>query len=160
MCTLTLISFLIVLELGAQTHTHLSKIILFLIHFQKFRFSKHVTFLHFTNHSWWKCKNTFKNVILNAFIYKMVKTLQIDSFCPKLTYFILSTTKKDKMRYTENWVTTKLEFRIDDISVEFGGHICQQLVLYLKKNTLPMIYIDILGLYIWINHTKTYSHCS
>jgi len=43
-----------------------------------------------------------------------------------------------------------LEFRIDDTTLEFGGHIC---VLYTKK-TLPMTYIDILGLFICINHTK------
>ena len=33
------------------------------------------------------------------------------------------------MHYTENKVTTNLEFHIDDIIVEFEGHICQQLVL-------------------------------
>ena len=55
--------------------------------------------------------------------------MQIDS---ELTYFIFSRTKIDKMRYTENWDTTKLEAGIDDIFVEFGGHICQQLVLYIN----------------------------
>ena len=53
----------------------------------------------------------------------------------ELTYFILSSTKNDKIRnakifsgltiwYLQNLLTTKLEFRIDDISVEFGVHIC------------------------------------
>jgi hypothetical protein len=39
--------------------------------------------------------------------------------------------------------TTKLEFLIDDIYIEFRGQICQQLVLYIKKS-LPVTYIDIL----------------
>jgi hypothetical protein len=74
----------------------------------------------------------------------------------ELTYFILSSTNKDKMHYTDNWVTTKMEFRIDDISLEFGRHICQELVLYRKK-TLPKTYIFILGTYFSINNTKWYS---
>jgi len=41
----------------------------------------------------------------------------------ELTYFILSSTKKQKMLYTENGVITTLEFIIDNIYVEFGGHI-------------------------------------
>jgi hypothetical protein len=65
----------------------------------------------------------------------------------ELTYFILSSTKNDKIRnakifsgltiwYLQNLLTTKLELRIDVISVEFGVHICQQLVLYKKKHFL------------------------
>ena len=34
------------------------------------------------------------------------------------------------MHYTENQATTNI--RIDDIIVEFEGHICQQLVLYIN----------------------------
>jgi hypothetical protein len=34
------------------------------------------------------------------------------------------------MHYTENQATTNI--RIDDIIVEFEGHICQQLVLYVN----------------------------
>jgi hypothetical protein len=34
------------------------------------------------------------------------------------------------MHYTENQVTTNI--RIDDIIVEFKGHICQQLVVYIN----------------------------
>jgi hypothetical protein len=34
------------------------------------------------------------------------------------------------MYYTENQVTTNI--RTDDIIVEFEGHICQQLVLYIN----------------------------
>ena len=34
------------------------------------------------------------------------------------------------MHYTENQVTSNI--RIDDIIVEFKGHICQQLVLYIN----------------------------
>ena len=36
-----------------------------------------------------------------------------------------------------------LEFGIDTISVEFGGHIYQQLVSYIKK-TMPITCIDII----------------
>jgi hypothetical protein len=67
----------------------------------------------------------------------------------ELTYFILSSTKNDKIRNTKTWfwltiwylqtlLTTKLEFRIDDISVELWENICQQLVLY-KKHFLRHI---------------------
>ena len=44
---------------------------------------------------------------------------------------MLSSTNKDKMHDID-----KLGFRIDDISVEFGGHICQQPVLYKKTHYL------------------------
>jgi hypothetical protein len=41
--------------------------------------------------------------------------------------------KKYKMLYTENGVITTLEFIIDNIYVEFGGHIYfHRLVLYIK----------------------------
>jgi hypothetical protein len=40
--------------------------------------------------------------------------------------------KKDQIRYTENGVSTTFEFDIDNISAEFGRHIYQQLVLYIK----------------------------
>ena len=62
----------------------------------------------------------------------------------EISYFILSSMKKDKIRYTKNWfwlslwylptlLTTKLEFRIGDISVEFGVHICKRFVLNKEK---------------------------
>ena len=57
------------------------------------------------------------------------------------------------MRNTENGVITTLEFGIDNISVEFGGHIYQQLALYFNK-AMPITCIDILGLYFCTNHTK------
>ena len=112
-------------------------IILIIVLFQKFSLSKHGTFLHFTDHSSWECINTFKDVIKNA-VKKLYKLIVIGH---ELTYFILPSTKKDKMRYTENWATTKLEFHIDDIYVEFGGHICQQRAL--EKNITYDIYFHI-----------------
>ena len=54
-------------------------------------------------------------------------------FGHELTSFMLSSTKKYKMLYTENGVITTLEFIIDNIYVEFGGHTYfHQLVLYIK----------------------------
>ena len=64
--------------------------------------------------------------------------------------------KHEKRQNAWHWFTTKLGLCTDDISVEFGGHICQQPVLC-KKNTLPMTYMDILGLCICTSHTKWYS---
>ena len=72
----------------------------------------------------------------------------------EISYLILSSMKKDKIRYTKNWfwlplwylqtlLTTKLEFHIDDISVEFGVHICQRFVLYKEKNIFLDIYCQI-----------------
>ena len=60
--------------------------------------------------------------------------------------------KRKKVHWTANWDTTKLVFRIDDISVEFEEQICQQLILY--KIVIPMTYIDILGLFISTSYTK------
>ena len=45
-----------------------------------------------------------------------------------LFYFVKH--EKGKMHYTENQVTTNI--RIDVIIVEFEGHICQQLVVYIN----------------------------
>jgi hypothetical protein len=47
---------------------------------------------------------------------------------------------EDNRVIDDNWFTTMLGFRIDDISVEFGGHICQQPVLYKKKYITYDIY--------------------
>ena len=71
---------------------------------------------------------------------------------------MLSSTKKQNALHC---FTTKLEFRIDDTAVEFGGHICQQLVLY-KKKTLSMTYIDIFGqdhLFVQVILSDTHSLC-
>ena len=135
---------MIVLEFGCtSTHTfvlnncHQTS---FIVLFQKFRLSKHVTFLHFTNHSSWECIKTFKNIINNAVIFKMVKeTLQIYSKRSwiNLFYFVKHEIRQNTLQRKliqialQTLLTTKLEFRIDDISVEFGVHICQQLVLYI-----------------------------
>jgi hypothetical protein len=43
--------------------------------FQKFSLSKHVTFLHLTNHSSWERIKTFKNIINNAATFNMVRTV-------------------------------------------------------------------------------------
>ena len=50
-----------------------------------------------------------------------------------------------------------LEFGIDNISVEFGRHIYQQFVLYIKHYLHCITCIGILGLYFYTNHTKCYS---
>ena len=50
-------------------------VISIIVLFQKFSLFKHVTFLHFTNHSLWECIKTFKNIINNAAIFKMVRLL-------------------------------------------------------------------------------------
>jgi hypothetical protein len=61
--------------------------------------------------------------------------------------------KKEK----KNVLHSKLRYyllgvRIDDISVELKGNICQRLVLY--KISLPMTCIDIEGLFICTNQNK------
>jgi hypothetical protein len=38
-------------------------IIVTIVLYQKFRLSKHVTFVHFTDHSAWECIKTFQNII-------------------------------------------------------------------------------------------------
>jgi hypothetical protein len=48
-------------------------IIVMIVLYQKFRLSKHVTFVHFTDHSAWECIKTFQNIIKNAVIFKMVR---------------------------------------------------------------------------------------
>ena len=53
----------------------------------------------------------------------------------EIIYFILSSTKETQMCYTEIGVITRLEFLINTIFVEFGGHIFQQL-LWCKKNNI------------------------
>ena len=46
-------------------------IIVIIVLYQKFRLSKHVTFVHFTDHSSWECIKTFQNIIKNPVIFKM-----------------------------------------------------------------------------------------
>jgi hypothetical protein len=50
-------------------------IILTIVLFQKFSLSKHATFLHFTHHASWECIKTFKNIIKDAVIFKMVRNV-------------------------------------------------------------------------------------
>ena len=50
-------------------------IILTIVLFQKFSLSMHVTFLHCTHHSSWECIKTFKNIIKDAGIFKMVRNV-------------------------------------------------------------------------------------
>ena len=47
-------------------------IMLIIVLFQKCSMSKHVIFQHFTNHESWECIKTFKHIINNAVIFKMV----------------------------------------------------------------------------------------
>ena len=97
--------------------------------------SKHVTFLHFRNSF---LLGMYKHAYKYHLYYKCIyhqngkKCYKLIVFGHELTYFILSSTKKEKNRYTQIWVTTNLEFRIDDIFAELGGHVCQQLVLYIN----------------------------
>ena len=83
---------------------------------------------------------------------------------------MLSIAKKDKIHYTENWfwlplwylqtlLTTKLEFRIYDISVEFGVHICQQIVLSKKKHYLKHILSYNEHIFLWIILSETHRVC-
>ena len=48
-------------------------IILIIVLFQKFSLSQHGTFLHFTDQSSWECITTFKDIIKDAVIFKMVR---------------------------------------------------------------------------------------
>jgi hypothetical protein len=48
-------------------------IILIIVLFQKFSLSQHGTFPHFTDQSSWECITTFKDIIKNAVIFKMVR---------------------------------------------------------------------------------------
>jgi hypothetical protein len=74
-----------------------------------------------TNHSSWKCSNMFNEI--------NVSNLQF-LFMNKL--FFMWSTKKEKNSYTENGVSTTLDFGIDNISVEFGRHIYHHFILYIK----------------------------
>jgi hypothetical protein len=46
-------------------------IIVIIVLYQKFRLSKHVTCVHFTDHSSRECIKTFQNIIKNPVIFKM-----------------------------------------------------------------------------------------
>jgi hypothetical protein len=46
-------------------------ILVIIVLYQKFRLSKHVTFVHFTDHSSWVCIKTFQNIIKNLVIFNM-----------------------------------------------------------------------------------------
>jgi hypothetical protein len=50
-------------------------IIVIIVLFQKFRLSKHVTFVHFNEHSAWECIKTFQKIFKNAVIFKMVRNV-------------------------------------------------------------------------------------
>ena len=49
--------------------------IVIIVLYQKFRLSKHVTFVHFTDHSTWECIKMFQNIIKNSVIFKMVRNV-------------------------------------------------------------------------------------
>jgi hypothetical protein len=121
-------------------------IILILVRYRQFHLSKHLTFLLLTNHSLWKSINTFKNIIYNAFIFTMISNLFRSSlqffFCHKLIYSILSSTKKIIIgKWIE--VITTVEFRIDDISVEYGGHTFQQIMVIRKEIRCTLLLADL-----------------
>jgi hypothetical protein len=50
-------------------------IIVIIVPFHKCSLSKHVSFLHFTDHSLWECIKTFQNITNNAVIFKMVRNV-------------------------------------------------------------------------------------
>ena len=57
----------------------------------------------------------------------------------ELIYFVKHETKSNK-RYTENEIISILEFLIDSISVEFGGHIFQQIIgISMGTNWSPLL---------------------
>jgi hypothetical protein len=57
----------------------------------------------------------------------------------ELIYFVKHETKSNKC-YTENEVISMLEFLIDSISVEFGGHIFQQIIgISMGTNWSPLL---------------------
>ena len=57
----------------------------------------------------------------------------------ELIYFVKHETKSNKC-YTENEVISMLEFLIDSISVEFGGHIFQQIIgISVGTNWSPLL---------------------
>ena len=93
-----------------------------MICFQKFPLSKHVTFLLFKIHSTSECIKTLNISFIIHLSLKWEERLQIDSFLSWINLVYFSSTKKGKMP----------DIRIDDIIVEFGEHICQQLVLYIN----------------------------
>ena len=50
-------------------------IIVVIFLYQIFLLSKHVTFVHFTDHSAWECIKTFQNIITNSVIFKMIRNV-------------------------------------------------------------------------------------
>jgi hypothetical protein len=57
----------------------------------------------------------------------------------ELFYFVKHETKSNKC-HTENEVISMLEFLIDSISVEFGGHIFQQIIgISMGTNWSPLL---------------------
>ena len=77
------------------------------------------------------------------------------AFAHELTYFFIVKHEKRQNAIHGKWSHHYVGVHYwKKISVEFGGHIHQQLVWY---KTLPITCISILGLYFGINHTKWYS---
>jgi hypothetical protein len=66
-----------------------------------------------------------------------------DRICINLTYMFTIYRSFTSRGCTLHWFTTKLELRIDDTTVEFGGHICSQLMKrsYLHKLDIYVHYL-------------------
>ena len=60
-------------------------------------------------------------------------------FLDKTTYFVREVTNA-KIFYSENDIVSMLEFLIDNIFVEFGGHIFQQVIsILMGTNCAPLL---------------------
>ena len=56
-------------------------IIVIIVLFQKCSLSKHMSFLHFTDHSPWECIKTVQNITNNAVIFKINSNTYIKILC-------------------------------------------------------------------------------
>ena len=88
-----------------------------------------------------KLKNRLKEIIHNAFQHKngSIRYKFITLGFHK-AYFVNSDKQKGKICYTEEQVVSMLEFLIDNIFVEFGGRLFQQIVgIPMGTNCAPLL---------------------
>ena len=106
-----------------------------------------------SNHSSWECIKRLRISLITRLSSKWKETLQIDSFRSWINIFYV--VKHEKRQNALHWFTTKLEFLIEDIYVEFRGDICQQLVLWKQNHYLWHIstYFDYLFVQVILNDT-------
>jgi hypothetical protein len=84
-------------------------IIVIIVLYQKFRLSKHVTFVHFTDHSSWECIKTFQKIIKNPklIVIHISKYCVIFS-CSNKNVFIFCTATNLSNSYSNDRLTVKL----------------------------------------------------